>query len=436
MVNSELRIVNEDDPSPQREGARGGAESLLVSPSSSTSPLLSGAMIGILGSGQLGRMLALEARAMGYRVAVFSPGERTPAGVVADVEVCADYGDLAAVRDFARLCDVVTYEFENVPAATAAACEEFAPLRPGTLALRTAQDRVTEKRALGRAGLPVAQFAVIDAAFDERSPIFQKSALFPGILKTSSTGYDGKGQVRVEKPSELMGAWELLGRADAVLEAVVPFVKEVSVVAARGLDGAFVDYGVLENEHVNHILDVTVGRGDLITDDTDRKDLEELNADCAGDAGLRRRVVGLARKIFEALEIVGTACVEFFVLGNGEVLINEIAPRPHNSGHLTIDACVTSQFGQQLRAICGLPLGSTAFRRPAAMVNLLGDLWVHGEPEWARVLALPDVHLHLYGKQEARIGRKMGHITVLGQASESVEDLRLRALQTRELLTK
>ncbi len=381
-----------------------------------TEPILPGAMIGILGGGQLGRMLALEARAMGYRVAVYTQSQGSPAGMVADVEFTGDYEDLATLHEFAQLCDIVTYEFENVPATTASACEAITPLRPGRKPLAVSQHRITEKQTLSALGLPLLPFAEINAAFDASSPILQNTIFFPGILKSAQTGYDGKGQVPVATADELLMAWDSLGHVDAVLEAYCSFEREVSVVGARSLSGEFVNYGVFENVHENHILTMTSGG--------------------FADSAETTRLIDLTEQVFAALDLIGTACVEYFVLPDGEVLINEIAPRPHNSGHLTIEACATSQFGQQLRAICGLPLGSTAYRRPAVMVNLLGDLWENGEPNWSAVLALPEVHLHLYGKAEPRIGRKMGHLTVLAQENESKHALQNRAIQARSLLTQ
>lgn len=364
-------------------------------------PVLPGAMVGVLGSGQLGRMLALAARRMGYRVHVFSPDSDSPTGQVADREWSAAYDDLDAVGEFARSVDVVTLEFENIPAATVEEVSSVAPVRPGWKALHTAQNRLREKTFLKKAGFPVAPFREVEerAALDGAL----RGIGVPAVLKTAGFGYDGKGQSRVDKLEEADEAWEALG-GEAVLESWVDFEKEVSVVAARGLDGSFVHYGAVENTHDRHILDVTVAPADVPPE-------------------IDREAVEITRGIFEELEIVGTACVEFFVTDEGKLLVNEIAPRPHNSGHWTIDGAVTSQFEQQLRAVCGLPLGSTERTRPVAMANLLGDLWENGEPDWMAVCSLPEVKLHLYGKREARPGRKMGHVTALADTPEAAATL-------------
>ena len=351
-----------------------------------------GSTVGVLGSGQLGRMFAIAARRMGYRVHTLSPDDDTPTGQVADREVKASYEDLDAVRDFARGVAVVTFEFENVSAAATAAAEEHAPVRPAGSVLHTTQHRLREKGFLAGAGFPVAPFAAVRSLPELQAAIAEIGA--PAVLKTAGWGYDGKGQAKIADPGQAAAAWEAIGGQEAVLEAFVDFDREVSVVAARGLDGTFAHFGVIENRHRNHILDVST-------------------APAAVPPGVEREAVEIARGILEALEVVGVLCVEMFLTRDGRLLVNELAPRPHNSGHLTFDACVTSQFEQQLRAICGLPLGSTELLRPAAMANLLGDLWAGGEPDWAAACAFPDVKLHLYGKAAARPGRKMGHLTAM-----------------------
>ncbi len=365
--------------------------------------ILPGATVGVLGSGQLGRMFALAARRLGYRVHTFSPDTDTPTGQIADREVVAAYEDLDAVRDFARQVSVVTFEFENVPAGTAEAVAALVPVRPGGAVLHVAQNRLREKTFLARNGIPCAPFrhvttrAELETALDELGT--------PAILKTAGFGYDGKGQARISRLDEADAAWEALGGQECVLEGFVAFEREVSVVAARGLDGAFVHYGLIENAHVGGILDVSV---------------------CPAPAvphAVAAEGVAITRAVFEALDVVGTLCVEFFLTPGHQLLVNEIAPRPHNSGHLTIDAHVTSQFEQQLRAVCGLPLGSTEQVRPAAMANLLGEVWADGIPDWARTLAMPNVKLHLYGKEEARLGRKMGHLTALADTPENAARL-------------
>lgn len=365
-------------------------------------PILPGATLGVLGSGQLGRMFALAARSMGYRVHTFSPEPDSPTGQVADLEVVADYHDLEAVRAFARGVAVVTFEFENVPAATAQAAAEYTPVRPAGAVLHTTQHRLREKTFLASAGFPVTPFRSVHSAEELREAVLALGT--PAVLKTAGFGYDGKGQVKIASPDDVEQAWRALGNQDALLEAFVDFEREVSVVAARGLDGSFAHFGVIENAHRNHILDVSVAPPDLPP---------EVSASA----------VAIARGIFEALDVVGVLCVEFFLTRAGTLLVNELAPRPHNSGHLTIDACVTSQFEQQVRAVCGLPLGSTEQLRPAAMANLLGEVWQAGEPDWAAACAVPGVKLHLYGKQQARPGRKMGHLTALAGTTAEAERL-------------
>ena len=354
-------------------------------------PILPGATLGVLGSGQLGRMFAVAARQMGYRVATLSPDDDTPTGQVADVEVNAAYDDLDAVRDFARRVAVVTFEFENVPAATAAAAAEFAPVRPGGNVLHVTQHRLREKGFLVANGFPVAPHRAVRSVEQLHAAVAELGC--PAVLKTAGWGYDGKGQVMLRSPGEAATAWASLATDEAVLEAVVDFAREVSVVAARGADGSFADWGVIENDHHRHILDLSV-------------------APAAVDGRTAAEAVEIARGVMERLDVVGVLTVEFFVGHDGTLTVNELAPRPHNSGHLTVDASVTSQFEQQVRAVCGLPLGSTALLRPAAMANLLGEVWSAGEPNWPAALAAGhDVKLHLYGKAEPRPGRKMGHLT-------------------------
>lgn len=371
--------------------------------------ILPGATVGVLGSGQLGRMFAIAARRMGYRVHTFSPEYDTPTGQVADLEVTAAYDDLDRVREFARGVSVVTFEFENVPAATAAAAAGHAEVRPAGSVLHTTQNRLREKGFLAGSGFPVAKFAAVRSAEELRRALEEIGA--PAVLKTADWGYDGKGQVKID--GNLDTAWESLGAREAILEAFVDFEREVSVVAARGIDGSFAHFGVLANDHRNHILDVTVAPAPVPPE-------------------VEKEAVEIARGILEGLGVVGVLCVEMFLTRDGKLLVNELAPRPHNSGHLTFDACVTSQFEQQLRAICGLPLGSTELLRPAAMANLLGDLWSGGEPDWAAACRFPEVKLHLYGKAAARPGRKMGHLTAL---ASTPEEARARVIAAREALT-
>jgi 5-(carboxyamino)imidazole ribonucleotide synthase len=372
--------------------------------------ILPGSAIGVLGSGQLGRMFAIAARRMGYRVHTFSPDEDTPTGQVADLEIQAPYEDLDAVSKFAGGVSVVTFEFENVPAATAAAAAERAPVRPNGFVLHTTQHRIREKTFLSNAGLPVTRFRRLTER--EELEIAAAEIGLPAILKTADFGYDGKGQFRITSLSDLDDAWAAVGETEAVLEAFVDFEREISVVAARGSNGEFLHYGAIENQHVHGILDVSIAPGRV------RRKIQE-------------QAVEIARAVLEKLEVVGVLCVEFFVRRDGGLLINELAPRPHNSGHYTFDASVTSQFEQQLRAVCGLPLGSAQQLAPAAMANLLGDLWDESEPDWVSAAANPNVKIHLYGKQQPRPGRKMGHLTALaGSVDEAISDV----LQARNVL--
>ena len=372
-----------------------------------TRPILPGAAIGVLGSGQLGRMFALAARRCGYRVHTYSPDSDTPTGQVSDVEIVGDYDDLDAVRAFARDVSAVTFEFENVPAPTANACMEIVPVHPDGHVLHIAQNRLREKQFLARAGIAHAPFRPI-ATLDQLHDALGALGC-PAVLKTAGFGYDGKGQVTIDTPDAALAAWAALGQAECVLEAFVPFRCEVSLVAARGADGAFVHYGLIENAHAHHILDTSVCPARVTP-------------------ALEAEAERMARAILEEMNVVGVLCVEFFVTRDGRLLVNELAPRPHNSGHLTMNAHAVSQFEQQLRAVCGLPLGSTERLVPAAaMCNLLGDLWEAGTPDWPRAFALPNVAVHLYGKEDARPGRKMGHLTATAPTPEAAEMLARQA---------
>ena len=379
--------------------------------------ILPGSTVGVLGSGQLGRMFAIAARRMGYRVHTLSPDDDTPTGQVADREVKADYEDLDAVRDFARHVDVVTFEFENVSAAATEAAEQFAPVRPGGNVLHTTQHRLREKTFLKSNGFPHTPFATVRSLEQLKDALVSLGT--PAVLKTAGWGYDGKGQAKINTPADAEAAWTkvtgAIGTAtEAVLEAWVDFREEVSVVAVRGVDGEYADFGVVSNSHRNHILDLTLAPGDV--SEKVRRDAREIT-----------------RALLEKLQVVGVLCVEFFLTRDDRLLVNELAPRPHNSGHFSFDACLTSQFEQQLRAICGLPLGSTELLRPAAMANLLGDLWTDGEPDWEAACRLPGVKLHLYGKAAPRPGRKMGHLTALAATSaEAARDV----LAAREALLR
>jgi 5-(carboxyamino)imidazole ribonucleotide synthase len=359
--------------------------------------ILPNSTIGVFGSGQLGRMFAIEARKMGYRVHTFSPNTDTPTGQVADFETSADYNDLEKVEKFARSVDVVTFEFENVPSKTVEIAEQFIEVHPKREILHTTQNRLREKTFLKQNGFPHAPFRHIKTLDNLYHAVQEIGS--PAVLKTAGFGYDGKGQQKIKTVSEIESAFENLCGNDAVLEAFVEFEKEVSVVCARDSAGNFSHYGVIENSHTNHILDISF-------------------APAFVSEQIFKEAVEIARDVAETFDYVGTLCVEFFLTKDEKLLINELAPRPHNSGHLTFDACVTSQFEQQLRAVCGLPLGSTEFFAPSAMANLLGDVWQNGEPNWARVLENPKVKIHLYGKAEARQGRKMGHMTAIAETAK------------------
>jgi len=362
-------------------------------------PILPGSTIGVLGSGQLGRMFAIAARRMGYHVHTYSPDTDTPTGQVADLEITASYEDLDRVREFARGVSAVTFEFENVPAATASAASEHAEVRPSGNVLHLTQNRLREKTFLANSGFPVTRFSPVNSLDDLEAALLRQKP--PGILKTAGFGYDGKGQFRLADASQAAAAWAAIGPEPAVLESFVDYQMELSVVAARTADGDFVHYGVVRNDHKDGLLDFTVAPAIL-------------------DPRIAREAIGIRRNVLKKLDVVGVLCVEFFLTRADHLYINELAPRPHNSGHFSFDACVTSQFEQQLRAVCGLPLGSTEQMRPAAMANLLGELWEGGEPNWRSACAMPNVKLHLYGKLEPRPGRKMGHLTALGESAESV----------------
>jgi 5-(carboxyamino)imidazole ribonucleotide synthase len=351
-------------------------------------------------------MFAMAARRMGYLVHTFSPETDTPTGQVADTEITASYNDLDAVREFARNVQVVTFEFENIPAATVETVAQLVPVRPSGAVLQTTQHRVREKTYLSQAGFPVTPFHAVGSLEDVREGIIALG--LPAVLKTAGFGYDGKGQRRVTTEAEAADAFLSHDGQEMILEKFIDFEREVSVVAARGIGGETVHYGVIENSHERHILDCSVAPASVAP-------------------AVARRAVEIAESLLLQLDVVGVLCVEFFLTRDGELYINELAPRPHNSGHLTIDACATSQFEQQLRAVAGLPLGETTLRCPAAMVNLLGDLWQEGEPDWLAACAFPNVKLHLYGKHEPRAGRKMGHLTACAATPDEARQLALAA---------
>lgn len=353
-----------------------------------------GSTIGIFGSGQLGRMIANAARPLGYRIHVFGPEPHSPTGQVADRDTVAAYDDRAAVEAFASACDVVTLEFENIPAATVEWAEAIVPVRPSSKVLYVTQHRVREKTLCVDLEIPVPRFAQVTTRDELQRAV--RSIGTPAVLKTTRLGYDGKGQTRIATPGTAEEAWDTIGRSEAILEAFIDFRREISVVAARGLDGSFAHWGVMENVHASHILDTTVAPADV-------------------DDQTHDHAVEIARQIATALDHVGVICVEMFADADGRILVNEMAPRVHNSGHLTIEASDTSQFEQHVRAICGLPLGPTTMR-PAAMANLLGDLWGDDEPDWGAAMET-SAKIHLYGKAIACPGRKMGHLTAVAAST-------------------
>jgi 5-(carboxyamino)imidazole ribonucleotide synthase len=366
-------------------------------------------MLGMLGGGQLGRFFVIAAHEMGYRVTVLDPDKNSPAGKIADVHLCADYDDAAALKTMAETCQAITTEFENVPASTLDTLAQTRTVRPSAKAVSRAQHRVLEKQFIRDAGIPVAPFVVVNVASD--LPV-DGEAIYPAILKVARFGYDGKGQARVANQAQAQAAFEAFKGEQCVLEKMLSLDYEVSVVLARDAQGNVAPYPLAENSHLNGILDVSIvpARAPKVIQDQARQ---------------------LAIKIAEKLEYVGVLAVEFFV-SNGELLANEMAPRPHNSGHYTIDANVTNQFEQQLRALVGLPLGDSRLHSQAVMVNILGDIWKNGtEPAWDKIFSRSELKLHLYGKHEPRPGRKMGHYTVIGADQETVI---VNAIKAREEL--
>ena len=374
-----------------------------------------GSTLGVFGGGQLGRMFCQAAAELGFKTHVFEPegpvsGGQGPASQVADVHTAADYHDFAAVEAFAKRVDAVTLEFENVPVAAVEAAARHTLVRPGGEALFTVQDRGREKRFLVGAGVPVAPFAMVRN--DEELAAAAEQIGAPAVLKTTQFGYDGKGQKILHAVEQAADAWAYLGRMKCVLEGFVEFRRELSVVVARSADGTTAVCGPIENDHANHILDVSV-----------------LPAAC--DEAIAEQAKRIALTVARELEVIGVVCVEFFETTDGRVLVNEIAPRTHNSGHLTMEACAASQFEQQVRAIAGLPLGSFAAAKPAAMANLLGHLWADGEPNYSRIDDFPAATLHLYGKATPRPGRKMGHITAV---ADTVQEARQTVVAARAAL--
>ncbi|HEY0189637.1 MAG TPA: 5-(carboxyamino)imidazole ribonucleotide synthase, partial [Kofleriaceae bacterium] len=368
-------------------------------------PLGPGATIGVLGGGQLGRMMAIEARQMGYRIIVLDPSPRCPTAQVSDGVVVGALDDIEAARHLAAQVDVITLDTEHVPADVLDALEAIAPVRPAAGVLRTIQDRLVQKQFLDGLGLPQARWAPVDNADVEAA---LAAVGRPAILKVRRAGYDGKGQVRIDAGADAAAQLTKLRGEPAVAEEVVAFVREVSVILARGLDGQIQIYPIAENVHRRHILHTT-------------------QAPAPMPADRRAAAEAIAVSVAEALGHVGVMAVELFELADGRLLVNEIAPRTHNSGHYTYGACATSQFEQHIRAVCGMPLGDPRPLTGAVMVNLIGDLWSAGPPNWQAVLARPEARLHLYGKDAPAPGRKMGHVTLLDDDSQ-------RALATAEAL--
>ena len=377
-----------------------------------TEAILPGATIGCLGGGQLGRMFALAARKMGYRVHTVDPMPDSPTGQVSDREYNVPFTDIATLTEFARGVDVVTYEFENIPVEALDALAPRVKLRPGRDVLYTTQNRLREKQFLSGAGFPVAPFRVVQSEAELRSAVAELGC--PCVLKTADFGYDGKGQQKITYDTDLAAVWKKHAVFTGVLEAWVPFAAELSVVVGRGArlneyeEHEAIAFPPTVNDHENHILATSVAPSPL-----------------ADSILARAQSIGIA--IAKELNVIGLLAVEFFLTKRGDLLVNELAPRPHNSGHYSFDACVTSQFEQQLRAVCGLPLGDTRLLSPVIMRNLLGDVWANGTPDWSRLLELPGLRLHLYGKSEPRVGRKMGHYCVLADTLDKAREIDAQA---------
>lgn len=376
-----------------------------------TEPILPGSTIGCLGGGQLGRMFALAARKMGYRVHTVDPTPDSPTGQISDREFNVPFTDIPTLLEFAKGVDVVTYEFENIPVEALDALAPMVALRPGRNVLYTTQNRRREKEFLQENHFPIAPFRVVQSEGELREAVAALGC--PCVLKTADFGYDGKGQQKIAYETDLAATWKRHGANAGILEAWVPFTAELSVVVSRGTVTAEEERQVQAfpptvNDHENHILATSVAPAPLA-------------------ASIAARAQSIATEIAAKLDVVGLLAVEFFLTRRGDLLVNELAPRPHNSGHYSFDACVTSQFEQQLRAVCGLPLGETRLLSPVLMRNLLGDVWANGTPDWAGLLALPGLRLHLYGKSEPRPGRKMGHYCVLSPSLEQAWEIDAQA---------
>ncbi|WP_292759467.1 5-(carboxyamino)imidazole ribonucleotide synthase [Methylophaga sp. UBA2689] len=359
--------------------------------------ILPGATLGMLGGGQLGRMFTTAAQTMGYKVIVLDPDKNSPAGIIADQHICAAYTDETALTELAQHCAAITTEFENIPASTLAFLEKRTVVHPSSSALASTQNRNTEKNFIHAQGIATVPFVRITSRDDFAD--ISTQIKFPAILKVATFGYDGKGQIVCEDLQTAYEAFDALGQKECVLEQRIDLEREISVVLARGEDGQITAFPVAENVHINGILHST-------------------SVPSAAAETQQKAAIEMAGKIADGLDYVGTMAVEFFVSKQGEIIANEIAPRPHNSGHYTLNACRTSQFEQQVRMLCGLPAGSPKLISPVVMINLLGDVWGNSQPDWDKLLNQPDIKLHLYGKREARAGRKMGHFNVLADTTD------------------
>lgn len=364
--------------------------------------ILPGATLGMLGGGQLGRMFTTAAQIMGYKVIVLDPDKNSPAGIIADQHICAAYTDETALTELADSCAAITTEFENIPASTLAFLEQRTTVHPSSTALASTQNRNVEKNAIRDLGIATVPFVSIYQR-DDIAAVGER-IVFPAILKVATFGYDGKGQINCEDLDAVYAAFDALGQKECVLEQRIDLQREISVILARGQDGQITYFPVAENVHINSILHSTTVPS--IAEETQQQ-----------------TALQMAGKIADGLNYVGTMAVEFFISKQGEIIANEIAPRPHNSGHYTLDACATSQFEQQVRMLCGLPAGNPELISPVVMINLLGDVWGNSQPHWEQLFAQPDIKLHLYGKKEARTGRKMGHFNVLATNTEIAHQL-------------
>jgi len=377
------------------------------------------ATLGVIGGGQLGRMFVHAAQGLGFRTLVLDPDEASPAGAVAHEQICAGYLDPAGLEQMASRCAAITTEFENVPAQALEQLARSRRVAPAAAAVAICQDRVAEKAHFAASGVACAPYAVIDNAADLQAV---PDRLLPGLLKTARFGYDGKGQMRVSNRAELAMAWGELNNVTCVLEQMLPLALELSVISARGSDGSIVQFPVQQNLHIDGILAVT-----------------QVPAADVSEA-LQGQALSAAARITESMDYVGVLCVEFFLLQDGSLIVNEMAPRPHNSGHYTIDACDVSQFELQVRTLAGLPLHPPRLHSPTLMLNLLGDLWFDTAgtlrtPAWDALLALPGTHLHLYGKTSPRSGRKMGHLTITAATAGQAGQIALKAAMILGLST-